>query len=327
MAVSGFTKGELVRNQYEVRGEIGEGGFSVVYKAYDQRLKRDVAIKVCDPSPEMCFDDARQRFRREARTLAKIENPRVVTIYNYGQRRKRLYFVMEYFPYSLDDFIEDYFGAPVPYKDASHVLKQILEGLTAIHTKGLTHRDIKPSNILMNDDNNVKLADFGIIKDSAEGMTGSHTRIGTPGWMAPEQRWGRQTDPRSDVYSFGLVAYQMLTGYSPEDVNGSVEFSMCNVNRRLADLLASCTSEDPSDRPANAKEVLEKWKRIEESIRIEPPRRRRVRGDARIGTTMSRIENEYGLPSGSVFFRYPDKKRPVQRNVTILKLRQRWEEH
>lgn len=325
MAVSGFTKGELVRNQYEVREKIGEGGFSVVYKAYDQRLKRDVAIKVCAPSSEMCFDDARQRFRREARTLAKIENPRVVTIYNYGQRRKRLYFVMEYLPLSLEDLIDEYFGAPVPYEDASHVLKQILEGLTAIHTKGLTHRDIKPSNILINDDSDVKLADFGIVKDSSEGMTGSHTRIGTPGWMAPEQRWGRQAEPRNDVYSFGLVAYQMLTGYSPEDVDESVEFSMCNVNRRLADLLASCTSKDPSDRPTNAKEVLEKWQRIEESTRIKPPRRRSVRSDARIGTVMSRIENEYGLPSGSVFFRYPDKKRPVQRNVTILKLRQRWE--
>ena len=325
MAVSGFTKGELVRNQYEVRGKIGEGGFSVVYKAYDQRLKRDVAIKVCDPSPDMCFDDARQRFHKEARTLAKIENPRVVTIYNYGQRRKRLYFVMEYLPYSLEDFVFDYFGDPVPYEDASHVLKQILEGLTAIHTKGLTHRDIKPSNILMNDSNNVKLADFGIVKDSSDGVTGSHTRIGTPGWMAPEQRWGRQAEPRNDVYSFGLVAYQMFTGYSPEDVDGSVEFSMCNVNRRLADLLASCTSTDPSDRPANAKEVLEKWQRIEESTRIKTPRRRSVRSDARIGTVMSRIENEYGLPSGSVFFRYPDKKRAVQRNVTILRLRQRWE--
>ena len=326
MAVSGFTKGDLVRNQYEVRGELGRGGFSVVYKAYDQRLKRDVAIKVCDPSPKMCFDDARQRFHREARILARIEDPRVVTIYNYGQRRKRLYFVMEYLPYSLHDLIEDYLGDPVPYEDASHVLKQILEGLTAIHTKGLTHRDIKPSNILMHGDN-VKLADFGIVKDSAEGMTGSHTRIGTPGWMAPEQRWGRQTDPRSDVYSFGLVAYQMLTGYSPEDVDGSVEFSMCNINRRLADLLASCTLKDSSDRPANAEEVLEKWLRIEESMRYKPPRSRRVRSDARIGTVMSRIENAYGLPSGSVFFRYPGKRRPVQRNVTVLKLRQRWEEH
>ena len=326
MAVSGFTKGELVRNQYEVRGKIGEGGFSVVYKAYDQRLKRDVAIKVCDPSPEMCLDDARQRFHREARTLAKIENPRVVTIYNYGQRRKKLYFVMEYLPYSLDDFIEDYFGAPVPYEDASHILKQILEGLTAIHTKGLTHRDIKPSNILVNDDNNVKLSDFGIVKDSAEGVTGIHTQIGTPGWMAPEQRSGQQASPRSDVYAFGLVAYQMLTGYSPEDVDGPVEFSMCSVNRRLADLLASCTLKDSSDRPANAEEVLEKWLRIEESTRIKPPRRRRVRGDARIGTIMSRIENDYGLPSGSVFFRYPDKIRPVQRNVTITRLRQRWKD-
>ena len=328
MAMSGFTKGELVRGQYEVRRKIGEGGFSVVYKAYDQRLKRDVAIKVCDPSPEMCFDDARKRFHREARTLAKIENPRVVTIYNYGQRRRRLYFVMEYLPYSLDDFIEDYFGAPVPYEDASHVLKQILEGLTAIHTRGLTHRDVKPSNILIHDDNNVKLADFGIVKDSAEGTTGPHTRIGTPGWMAPEQMWGRRSDPRSDVYSFGLVAYQMLTGYSPEDVE-SIEFSTCNFNQKFSDLLTACTSTDPSSRPTNAKEVLEKWLRIEKWLRVKEstkkPSHRKVRGDAKLGTVASRIEKEYGLPSGSVFFRYPGKTRAVQRNVTVVKLRQRWE--
>lgn len=325
MAVRGFTKGELVKNRYEVQEKIGEGGFSVVYKAYEKSLRRDVAIKVCYPPQEMCSDDAVRRFRKEARILARIGNPHVVTIHNTGRRCGRFYFVMEHLPFSLEDFIEDYCGAPIHYEDASRILKQILKGLTAVHTKKLIHRDVKPSNILMTDDDDVKVSDFGIVKDPAQGMTGPYA-LGTPGWMAPEQRRGRQADPRSDVYSFGLVAYQMLTGQSPEDVDESVEFSMCNVNPKIADLLASCTSNDPSDRPTNAMEVLEKWKRIEESTRIKPPRRR-VRSDARIGTIMSRIENEYGLPSGSIFLRYPDKKRPVQRNVTILKLRQRWEEH
>ena len=272
----------------------------------------------------MCFDDAVRRFRKEARILAKVRNPHVVTIHNIGRRSGQLYFVMEYLPFSLDDLIEDDFGAPIPYEDASHILKQILEGLTAIHAEKLVHRDVKPSNILMTDDHDVKVSDFGIVKDPAEGMTGPYA-LGTPGWMAPELRWGRQANPRSDVYSFGLVAYQMLTGYSPEDVE-SVEFSTCNVNPKFSDLLATCTSKDPSDRPVNAKEVLEKWLRIEKSIKYKP-RPRRVRSDARIGTVMSRIEKEYGLPDGSVFFRYPEKKRPVQRNVTVLKLRQRWEEH
>ena len=324
MTVSGFTKGELVNRRYEVREKIGEGGFSVVYKAHDKSLRRDVAIKVCYPPPEMCFDDAVRRFRKEARVLARIGNPHVVTIHNTGRRSGRLYFVMEYLPFSLDDLIEDYFGAPIPYEDASHILKQILEGLTSIHTENLVHRDVKPSNILMTDDHDVKVSDFGIVKDPAEGVTGPYA-LGTPGWMAPEQRRGRQADPRSDIYSFGLVAYQMLTGYSPEDIDESVEFSRCNVNPKFSDLLAICTSKDPSDRPFNAKEVLEKWLRIEESIKYKP-RHRRVRGDARIGTVMSRIEKEYGLPGGSVFFRYPGKKRPVQRNVTVMKLRQRWEE-
>lgn len=324
MAMSGFTKGELVNKRYEVREKIGEGGFSVVYKAYDKSLGREVAIKVCDPPPEMCVDDAVRRFRKEARILAKIGTSHVVTIHYMNRRSGRLYFVMEYLPFSLDDLIEDYFGAPIPYEIASHILKQILEGLAAIHAENLVHRDVKPSNILMTYDHDTKVSDFGIVKDPAEGMTGPYA-LGTPGWMAPELRRGRQADPRSDVYSFGLVAYQMLTGYSPEDVE-SVEFSTCNVNPQFSDLLAICTSQDPSDRPVNAKEVLGKWLRIEESIKYKP-RPRRVRSDAKIGTVMSRIEKEYGLPSGSVFFRYPGKKRPVQRNVTVLKLRQRWEEH
>jgi len=326
MAVSGFTKGELVRRQYKVRRKIGEGGFSVVYKAYDQRLKRYVAIKMCDPPPEMCFDYAGGRFRKEARTLAKIRSPHVVTIYNIGQRSGRLYFVMEYLPFSLADLIDDYEGDPIPYEVASHILKQILEGLTAIHTRNWVHRDVKPSNILMTDDNDAKLSDFGLIRTPAGGMTGPNVLIGTPDWMAPEQRLRQPATPKSDVYAFGLVAYQMLTGQSPEDVDEPVEFSICNVNPKFVDLLATCTSKDPSDRPASAEEVLEKWLRIEESIKYKP-RPRRVRSDARIGTVMSRIEKEYGLPSGSVFFRYPNKKRPVQRNVTVLKLRQRWEEH
>ena len=200
----------------------------------------------------MCVDDAIRRFRKEARVLAKIGTPHIVTIHYMNRRGGRLYFVMEYLPFSLDDLIEDYFGAPIPYEDASHILKQILEGLTAIHAENLVHRDVKPSNILMTGDHDVKVSDFGIVKDPAEGMTGPYA-LGTPGWMAPELRWGRQADPRSDVYSFGLVAYQMLTGYSPEDVE-SVEFSTCNVNPRFSDLLAICTSKDPSDRPVNANE-------------------------------------------------------------------------
>ena len=256
MAVSGFSKGELVRNQYKVRRKIGEGGFSVVYEAYDKRLKRYVAIKVSDPPSNMRFDDACRRFYKEARTLARIENPHVVTIYNVGRRRNRLYFVMEYLPVSLEDLIDEFDGYPLPCEFTSRVLKQILEGLTAVHMNGLTHRDVKPANVLITDDDNAKLADFGIVIDPAVGVTG--TPMGTPGWMAPEQRSGRQVGPRCDVYAFGLVAYQMLTGQSPEDVDESVEFSKCNVNIKFANLLTSCTSEDPFDRPANAKEVLHK---------------------------------------------------------------------
>ena len=250
-----------------------------------------------------------------------------MTIYTTGRRSGRRYFVMEYLPRSLEDLIDGYNGDPIPYEVASYILKQILKGLTEIHTRNWVHRDIKPSNILMTDNDDAKLADFGIIRVPAAGMTGSNVLIGTPAWMAPEQRLRQPSTPRSDIYSFGLVAYQILAGDSPEDVDASVDFSRCNCNPRFSSLLASCTSNDPSGRPANAKEVLEEWLRIEESIKIKPRRPRRTRSDARIGTVMSRIENEYGLPSGSVFFRYPDKKRPVQRNVTVFKLRQRWEEH
>ena len=156
MIMSGFTKGELVNKRYEVREKIGGGGFSVIYKTYDKSLGREVAIKVCYPPPEMCVDDAVRRFRKEARILAKIGSPHVVTIHYMNRRSGRLYFVMEYLPFSLDDLIEDYFGAPIPYEDASHILKQILEGLAAIHAENLVHRDVKPSNILMTYDHEQK---------------------------------------------------------------------------------------------------------------------------------------------------------------------------
>ena len=321
MTACGFAKNEKVA-WFKVKEKIGRGGFARVYRAIDTRLRRDVAIKLFDPPSETDYDEMRERFIDEAKKLAKCKNPHIVTVHHIGRvpDPERLYFVMEYMPHSLDTFLCDY-----EYEESARILKQTLQGLAVIHEKGWTHRDVKPPNILLTESDDAKLADFGIVKDPAKDITAAHARMGTHGWMAPEQQQGRQVTPRSDVYSFGLVAYTMFTGGDPDDID--LHWLEDWTNKKLADLLGRCLMEDPSDRPTNAKEILHEWTRIEKSMRsMDKPRRRRVRGDAKVSTVVSRIEEEYGLPQGSVSLKYPPTiNRRLYRNVKISKLRREWE--
>ena len=323
MTARGFAKNEMVA-WFKVKKEIGRGGFARVYKARDTRLRRDVAVKLFHPPPETDYDEMRERFIDEARKLAKFRNPHIVTVHHIGRvpDSERLYFVMEYMPYSLDESLSDY-----DYGESARILKQTLQGLAVLHEKDWAHRDVKPSNILLTESNDAKLADFGIVKDPIKDRTAAHIWMGTRRWMAPEQQQGQVT-PRSDVYSFGLVAYTMFTGDDPDDVD--LHWLEFWTNKKLADLLGRCLMEDPSDRPANAKEIWHEWTKIEESMRsMDKPRRRRgrrARDDEKIGTVVSRIEEEYGLPQGSVSLKYPSTtNRRLYRNVKIARLRREWE--
>ena len=206
---------------------------------------------------------------------------------------------------------------------ASSILKQTLAGMSEIHRRTWTHRDIKPENILLTPNDEVKLADFGLMKDPAMPRTAEGANPGTLGWMAPEQRTGGEVSSRTDVYAFGLVACWMITG---EQWHGTNFIDLRQfMDSGTARLVSSCLADRPSDRPRDAQAVLREWKRIEEQVRKRRPRPP-VRGHARVGNVRARIEREYGLPQGSVKLVYPGKTRAVRANVKISRVREMWGE-
>lgn len=199
--------------RYQIKQELGRGGMATVYLAHDPRFKRDVAIKVL---PRQFTHDPtfRARFEREAQTIAHLEHPAIVPVYDFGEEDGQPYLVMRYLTGgSLADRLKD---GPLPLLQSADVLQRIASALDRAHKQGVIHRDLKPGNILFDDENKAYLADFGIAKlalDTAT-LTGSGI-IGTPAYMSPEQIKGEDIDGRSDIYTLGIILYEMLTGQQP----------------------------------------------------------------------------------------------------------------
>ena len=210
---------EALGDAYTIEGEVGRGGMGVVYRARDERLQRRVAIKVLPP--ELAFQkDIRERFTREAQTAAKLSHPHIVPIHTVGEGQGLVYFVMGY----VDG--ESVAGrirrrGKLPVDEARRIMGEAADALSAAHALSIIHRDIKPDNILLEGSRGrVMVTDFGIAKalssTSGATLTGAGVAIGTPAFMCPEQAAGeREIDGRSDVYSLGVVAFQMLTGELP----------------------------------------------------------------------------------------------------------------
>ncbi|MFI5234170.1 MAG: serine/threonine-protein kinase [Gemmatimonadales bacterium] len=204
---------------YTVEGEIGRGGMGVVYRARDERLQRRVAIKVLPP--ELAFqDDIRARFMREAQTAARLSHPNIVPIHDVGASDDITYFTMGYVDgESLGGRIKR--RGQLPVEDVRRIMKETADALSAAHAMSVIHRDIKPDNILLDGTRaRVMVTDFGIAKALSGGtgatLTSAGVAIGTPSYMSPEQAAGeKEIDGRSDLYSLGIVAYQMLTGELP----------------------------------------------------------------------------------------------------------------
>jgi serine/threonine protein kinase len=202
--------------KYEIRRELGRGAMGVVYEGFDPFIERAVAIKtiqksLIDPSeaPEVFA-----RFRHEAQAAGRLAHPNIVSIYEYGEEGDVAYIAMEFL---AGVELKDYFDKAKQFhiNEIVNITSQLLEALEYSHGRGVVHRDIKPSNILITRDWKIKIADFGIAKIESSDLTHVGTVLGTPSYMSPEQFMGLAADRRSDIYSVGVILYQMLTGERP----------------------------------------------------------------------------------------------------------------
>jgi tRNA A-37 threonylcarbamoyl transferase component Bud32 len=222
--------GDVLSDRYEVEELIGTGGMSSVYRARDQLLGRMVALKVLHQQYTE-DEDYVERFRREARAVAALSHPNIVTVIDRGEHEGRPFIVFEYVEgENLKKQIERL--GPAPVGEALELALQVARGLSFAHQNGLVHRDVKPQNVLLNGDGQAKVTDFGIARslDVQHGMTQTGTVLGTSDYIAPEQAQGHRVDEHTDVYSLGVVLYELLTGEVPFPGENFVAVAMRHIN-------------------------------------------------------------------------------------------------
>jgi formylglycine-generating enzyme required for sulfatase activity/predicted Ser/Thr protein kinase len=198
--------------KYEIVGVIGKGAMGVVYQGFDPMIRRQVAIKtIVSPGIENSGDEVYVRFQREAQAAGNLSHPNIVAIYEYGEESGIAYIVMEYVKgQTLSDRMKQ--GDVLTIEESTRIVKSVLSALSHAHAMGVVHRDIKPANIMISGNGQVKVADFGIARIESSELTQAGTIIGTPGYMSPEQLKGEAVDARCDIFSAGVILYEMLAG-------------------------------------------------------------------------------------------------------------------
>jgi eukaryotic-like serine/threonine-protein kinase len=222
--------GELIAGRYELEELVGTGGMSSVYRAHDKLLERDVALKVLHDH-YTADGDYVERFRREARSVAQLSHPNIVTVIDRGEQDGRQFIVFEYVDgENLKALLQR--EGPLPEREAIELGLQVARALGFAHEHGLVHRDVKPQNVLLNGDGRAKVTDFGIARslDVHGGLTQTGTVMGTSDYIAPEQARGQRVDAQSDVYSLGAVLYELLTGEVPFPGDNFVAVAMRHIN-------------------------------------------------------------------------------------------------
>ena len=248
--------------RYELEELVGTGGMSSVYRAHDRLLERDVALKVLHQQ-FVADTDYVERFRREARSVAQLSHPNIVTVIDRGEQDGRQFIVFEYINgENLKALVER--KGPLPEQEAVRLALQIARALGFAHDNGLVHRDVKPQNVLLNGDGQAKVTDFGIARslDVKGGLTQTGTVMGTSDYIAPEQARGSRVDAQSDIYSLGAVLYELLTGEVPFPGDNFVAVAMRHINEpppsvrerrpdvspRLDALIRRAMAKEPRDR-------------------------------------------------------------------------------
>src|SRR5262245_53837370 len=219
----------VIAGRYRLEDLLGRSGMSEVYRAKDLELGRRVALKLLAPDADSA------RFEREARAVASLAHPNVMQLYDYGEDNGRPYMVFEYVAGgTLEDRLGDANGRPLADDETRTISAGIAAGLAHAHARGVVHRDLKPANVLFDEDGRPKIGDFGIARLAAgEGtLTEAGTVLGTAAYISPEQALGEPATPASDVYSFGIILYRMLTGRLPFESRDPME--LVQMHRDLA---------------------------------------------------------------------------------------------
>jgi serine/threonine-protein kinase len=254
--------------KYEVVELIGKGGFGQVFKGLDHDLKRPVAIKTCSLEEEVM----RERFFKEAEIAARLQHPNITTVYDFGKVDGEPYLVQEYLAgEDLDQMIKR--RDPLPLEGKLRFLLQIADGLRYAHSKGVVHRDVKPANMRILEDGQVRIMDFGIarVMEETQRLTQTGMTIGTAGFLSPEQLLGLEVDGRSDIFSFGVLAYELLTYVTPfkADSISALLYAIAYVDpppveeiwpecpRALAECLTRCLDKDRDTRYQGFSAVME----------------------------------------------------------------------
>jgi serine/threonine-protein kinase len=227
--------GTVLSGRYRLEAKLGSGGMSTVYLARDQTLDRQVAVKVMHREMSEQADQL-ERFRQEARSVAKLSHPNVVSVIDAGEDGGHPYIVFEYVD---GETLKQRIGrnGALDTQEAIAYAIEIARGLSIAHARNMVHRDIKPQNILIDAEGRAKLTDFGISRQlEQDGMTATGRVLGTTDYVAPEQAMGRKVDPRTDIYSLGVVLYEMLVGQVPFAADSQVGVAMKHVNEELPDV-------------------------------------------------------------------------------------------
>lgn len=286
--------GDLVDGRYRVLRHLADGGMATVLLATDTRLDRDVALKVM--RPDLAADETFvSRFRREARSAARLSHPNVVPVFDQGEDGGQVFLAMEYVEGRTARAVIDTEGALTP-RAALDILESVLTGLAAAHDAGYIHRDVKPENVLIADRGPIKVADFGLARAVTSQTTTAEDGVlfGTVAYLSPEQVERGIADARSDVYATGLILFELLTGQraiegeSPihvafQHVHGSVPVPSERVDGlpvELDDLVALATHRDPDERPRDANAYLAELQRVRADLTPDQLDRRPARGTA-----------------------------------------------
>jgi beta-lactam-binding protein with PASTA domain/predicted Ser/Thr protein kinase len=283
MAVSGDTLiNTLFDGRYRILRKLGSGGMANVYLAEDEDLGRRVAIKILNER-YASDDNFNERFRREAKSAASLSHPNIVSIYDRGEAEGLPYIAMEVIEgRTLKELIMT--RGPLPIGQAVEYAKHILGALRFAHRHGIIHRDIKPHNVLLGAEDRVKVTDFGIARAGASQMTEVGSIMGTAQYLSPEQARGAPVAAASDLYSVGIVLYEMLTGKTPFNGDTPIEIAMKHLNEaprppsehrpevqpELDQIVLRALAKDPHDRYQSAEEFSEDLERLEAGIPVAP---------------------------------------------------------